>query len=116
MVGVERFELPTLCSQSRCATRLRYTPRDWEYSPRACFTATLCPAPHLRAKPQPPILGPGHAPPPDSPKTQANRNTFSGHHEIATIHIDGLAGHAGGFRATEKPGKLRNLLGRDQPA
>ena len=25
LVGVERFELPTLCSQSRCATRLRYT-------------------------------------------------------------------------------------------
>ncbi len=28
LVGVERFELPTLCSQSRCATRLRYTPRS----------------------------------------------------------------------------------------
>lgn len=27
MVGVERFELPTSCSQSRRATRLRYTPR-----------------------------------------------------------------------------------------
>jgi hypothetical protein len=27
MVGVERFELPTLWSQTRCATRLRYTPR-----------------------------------------------------------------------------------------
>ncbi len=26
LVGVERFELPALCSQSRCATRLRYTP------------------------------------------------------------------------------------------
>ena len=26
MVGVERFELPTLWSQTRCATRLRYTP------------------------------------------------------------------------------------------
>ena len=26
MVGAERFELPTLCSQSRCATRLRYAP------------------------------------------------------------------------------------------
>jgi hypothetical protein len=26
MVGVERFELPTSCSQSRRATRLRYTP------------------------------------------------------------------------------------------
>src|SRR5690242_305182 len=28
MVGVERFELPTSCSQSRRATRLRYTPRN----------------------------------------------------------------------------------------
>src|SRR5262245_49019262 len=27
MVGVERFELPTSCSQSRRATRLRHTPR-----------------------------------------------------------------------------------------
>ena len=26
VVGVERFELPTFCSQSRRATRLRYTP------------------------------------------------------------------------------------------
>ena len=26
MVGVERFELPTPWSQTRCATRLRYTP------------------------------------------------------------------------------------------
>ena len=26
LVGVERFELPTSCSQSRCATRLRHTP------------------------------------------------------------------------------------------
>ena len=28
MVGVERFELPTHCSQSSCATRLRYTPKN----------------------------------------------------------------------------------------
>jgi hypothetical protein len=27
LVGVEGFEPPTSCSQSRCATRLRYTPR-----------------------------------------------------------------------------------------
>ena len=27
MVGVERFELPTLWSQTRCATRLRYAPK-----------------------------------------------------------------------------------------
>ena len=26
LVGVERFELPTSCSQSKRATRLRYTP------------------------------------------------------------------------------------------
>ncbi len=28
MVGVERFELPALWSQTRCATRLRYTPTE----------------------------------------------------------------------------------------
>ena len=28
LVGVERFELPTSCTQSRRATRLRYTPTD----------------------------------------------------------------------------------------
>ena len=28
LVGVERFELPTSCSQSRRATRLRYTPMN----------------------------------------------------------------------------------------
>lgn len=28
LVGVERFELPTSCSQSRRATRLRYTPNS----------------------------------------------------------------------------------------
>ena len=32
MVGVEGFEPPTPCSQSRCATRLRYTPRLRKYS------------------------------------------------------------------------------------
>ena len=31
MVGAERFELPTLCSQSRCATRLRYAPTLQSY-------------------------------------------------------------------------------------
>jgi hypothetical protein len=28
---VERFELPTSCSQSKRATRLRYTPKDVNY-------------------------------------------------------------------------------------
>src|SRR5690349_16738558 len=45
MVGVERFELPTLWSQTRCATRLRYTPNEGgntrftvtpQYQKRAC--------------------------------------------------------------------------------
>ena len=35
MVGAEGFEPPTLCSQSRCATRLRYAPTSdpevWEW-------------------------------------------------------------------------------------
>ncbi len=29
MVGAEGFEPPTLCSQSRCATRLRYAPTSF---------------------------------------------------------------------------------------
>ncbi len=33
MVGVERFELPTSCSQSRRATRLRYTPMRFDQKP-----------------------------------------------------------------------------------
>ncbi len=40
MVGVERFELPTLWSQTRCATRLRYTPpRRWLGNTRFTQTA-----------------------------------------------------------------------------
>ncbi len=34
MVGVEGFEPPTSCSQSRCATRLRYTPRNCRFQAR----------------------------------------------------------------------------------
>ena len=33
LVGVERFELPTSCSQSKRATRLRYTPIIPKFSP-----------------------------------------------------------------------------------
>ena len=33
LVGAERFELPTLCSQSRCATRLRHAPMP-DFPPR----------------------------------------------------------------------------------
>ncbi len=29
VVGAEGFEPPALCSQSRCATRLRYAPSHW---------------------------------------------------------------------------------------
>ena len=32
MVGAEGFEPPTLCSQSRCATRLRYAPTEPRWS------------------------------------------------------------------------------------
>ena len=31
VVGVERFELPTSCSQSKRATGLRYTPKNVNY-------------------------------------------------------------------------------------
>jgi hypothetical protein len=34
---VERFELPTSCSQSRRATRLRYTPKRQKYSANEAF-------------------------------------------------------------------------------
>jgi hypothetical protein len=34
---VERFELPTSCSQSRRATRLRYTPKRQKYSANKAF-------------------------------------------------------------------------------
>lgn len=33
LVGVEGFEPPTSCSQSRRATRLRYTPISWSKQP-----------------------------------------------------------------------------------
>jgi hypothetical protein len=36
LVGVEGFEPPTSCSQSRRATRLRYTPRLKRYDPGGC--------------------------------------------------------------------------------
>ncbi len=36
LVGVEGFEPPTLCSQSRCATRLRYTPNRQGRASYAC--------------------------------------------------------------------------------
>ena len=32
LVGAEGFEPPTLCSQSRCATRLRYAPTLFDCS------------------------------------------------------------------------------------
>ena len=38
MVGAEGFEPPTLCSQSRCATRLRY-------APTFCFDCIVDPFP-----------------------------------------------------------------------
>lgn len=43
VVGVERFELPTFCSQSRRATRLRYTPNVTFY-----FEALLPPRVEVR--------------------------------------------------------------------
>src|SRR5690554_5016379 len=39
MVGVERFELPTSCSQSRRATRLRYTPLTEQQVPQQSWRA-----------------------------------------------------------------------------
>ena len=41
MVGVERFELPALWSQTRCATRLRYTPTMLSYPHSGYFSSLL---------------------------------------------------------------------------
>ena len=41
MVGVERFELPALWSQTRCATRLRYTPTVFSYPHSSVFSSLL---------------------------------------------------------------------------
>ena len=41
MVGVERFELPTSCSQSRRATGLRYTPSEKYSLPPSYVTVGL---------------------------------------------------------------------------
>ena len=41
MVGVERFELPALWSQTRCATRLRYTPTLLYYPHYSYFSSLL---------------------------------------------------------------------------
>ena len=38
LVGVERFELPTSCSQSKRATGLRYTPKWAQIIPRAAVS------------------------------------------------------------------------------
>ncbi len=47
LVGVERFELPTSCSQSRRATRLRYTPTE---SPGPQYQTTNTPTLKLSAQ------------------------------------------------------------------
>ena len=44
LVGARGFEPPTLCSQSRCATRLRHAPMETVYrylAPMATLTADL---------------------------------------------------------------------------
>jgi hypothetical protein len=40
MVGAAGFELATLCSQSRCATRLRYAPTNKNYNPEFILFST----------------------------------------------------------------------------
>jgi hypothetical protein len=41
MVGAEGFEPPALCSQSRCATRLRYAPMSSLYRSVGALSRTL---------------------------------------------------------------------------
>jgi hypothetical protein len=46
MVGAEGFEPPTLCSQSRCATRLRYAPTSVDCIARMPCISALRAVPH----------------------------------------------------------------------
>ena len=50
MVGAARFELATPCSQSRCATRLRYAPKPRPRGQTGVYHAVaVVPRPKLRA-------------------------------------------------------------------
>src|SRR6476469_124517 len=50
LVGAGGFEPPTPCSQSRCATRLRYTPTRWPTDrSKAPFRASRPSSPGLRS-------------------------------------------------------------------
>src|SRR5262249_35067344 len=53
LVGVGRFELPTSCSQSKRATRLRYTPRVWHLTPPRRPGSTR----HVRGRTEKPLAG-----------------------------------------------------------
>ena len=53
MVGAEGFEPPTLCSQSRCATRLRHAPPDGLSVATARGLSACARARILRRRPQP---------------------------------------------------------------
>ena len=59
MVGVERFELPTHCSQSSCATRLRYTPKPVNLSMLRTLLNCVNPFPSYQATKNP-INSKGH--------------------------------------------------------
>lgn len=41
LVGAVGFELTTLCSQSRCATRLRYAPKGGDYTRNWCLASAV---------------------------------------------------------------------------
>src|SRR5450759_4684423 len=65
MVGAEGFEPPTLCSQSRCATRLRYAPTSrlsHERGPKSGNPNLLPPNALLRTLPEADPLRLGPAP------------------------------------------------------
>src|ERR1700761_1027596 len=52
MVGAEGFEPPTLCSQSRCATRLRYAPTRFSLSHRLPDSLSKAAEEAMRADPE----------------------------------------------------------------
>ena len=60
LVGAVRFELTTLCSQSRCATRLRYAPTVSILPHSAFFSSGLNKRPlRCEKRPEPESTGPG---------------------------------------------------------
>ena len=136
MVGAEGFEPPTLCSQSRCATRLRYAPTHLIFTrPPHHGLASLCSTinaiperPHDAATPRPATAAGGTAASPASsaPAPAASMNTQSFHvsrrrHREAAAPADDSSGGSPAtrcrtdFPATESPDAHLDRQVHDHP-